>query len=183
MARILGVRTEVDSVLGAVAPLGLAAAATVTTLVVDLDPAGPEYPGERSLAEVVSEGPRRVELAPSGGRVAILRNGGIEWPAAVATVERLGATWPAIVLRIPVGSAGLPWPVIPVVPLLPGIFTPAHSRPAVWQRTDRGQRTPGPGPVLPPLSRSALTALLEVRHLPARRWVAGWRAVWDLPWP
>ncbi|MCA1735808.1 MAG: hypothetical protein LC739_06780 [Actinobacteria bacterium] len=183
MTRVLGLKTEIDAVLGAVAPLGLAAAAGATSLVIDLDPNGPSYPGERSLAEVVAEGPRRVELTPTAGSVAVLRNGGVDWHAAAETVERLAATWPAIVLRVPPGNANLPWPVIPVVPLLPGVLATGRSRPAVWQKTDRGQRPPGPGPALPPLRRATLVSLLELRYLPARRWVHSWQAVWELPWP
>src|SRR3990172_4895059 len=45
----LAVWTAFDGLLSAVAPLGLAAAAG-TALVVDLDPAGPPYPGRNSLA-------------------------------------------------------------------------------------------------------------------------------------
>jgi len=183
MAAVLGVRTEYDDVLGVIAPLGLAAAAGVTCLVVDLDTRGPAYPGERALADLVAEGPRRIELAPSGGSVAVLRNGGVDWRDALETIERLRASWPGMVLRAPREASSLPWPVIPVVSMLPGVLAPTRNRPAVWQLTDHGQRPPGPGPTLPPLRRSALTSLLQLRLLPARRWTAAWRTVWELPWP
>jgi hypothetical protein len=112
-----------------------------------------------------------------------MRNGGVEWPEAADTIERLAMAWPAVVLRAPLGGEALPWPIIPVVPLLPGLLGVEVARPAVWQRTERGQRPPGPGPTLPPLSRLAMSALLELRSLPAGRWVRAWRAVWELPWP
>lgn len=183
MTGVLGIRTELDSVLGAIAPIGLAAASGAMSLVLDLDPAGPRYPGERSLADVVAEGPRRVELSPAGGSLAIMRNGGVAWDEAAETVHRLAGAWPVLVLRVSVGTPDLPWPVVPVVPLLPGIMSTSTARPAVWQLTGRGQRPPGPGPILPPLGRAALTSLLEFRHLAAHRWVKAWRSVWELPWP
>jgi hypothetical protein len=183
MRRVFGVKTEIDNVLGAVAPIGLAAAAETAALVVDLDPFGPAFPGERSLADIVAEGPRRQELTPAGGALALLRNGGVDWEAAAETIERLAAAWPALVLRVPIDAQPLPWPVIPVVPLLPGFLSLRRPRAAVWQLTERGQKPPGPGPALPPLSRVALTSLLELRPPPARRWVRSWRAVWALPWP
>ena len=56
--------TPEDGVLGAVAPLAMAAAAG-TALVVDLDPHGPAYPGAVGLAGLVSEGPTRLDLEPA----------------------------------------------------------------------------------------------------------------------
>src|SRR4030066_639874 len=50
----LAIWTPEDGVLGALAPLGLAASAG-TALVIDLDPLGPRYPGEPSLADLVRE--------------------------------------------------------------------------------------------------------------------------------
>ena len=183
---ILGVRTEIDSVLSVVAPLGLAAAASRPVLVVDLDPTGPAYPGLRSLAEFVEDGPRRAEMSPSGsslsgGRVAILRNGGVQAEDAIEVIEALAAGWPNLVVRI-VGESPAPWPVIPVVPLFPGILAPAAGRGAVWQATAVMDNPPGPGPVLPPLTRPARTNLLHMRLFPPNRWVSAWRPVWGLAW-
>jgi hypothetical protein len=115
--------------------------------------------------------------------MAVLRNGGVEWSDAVETVERLTASWSSITLRIGLADTGLPWPVIPVVPLLPGFLTSVDGRPAIWQASERGQVAPGPGPVLPPLGRRAIYQLLEMRSIPRGRWVRGWRQVWELPWP
>jgi len=63
-----------DEVLGAVAPLALAAAAG-TALVVDLDPEGDRYPGEATLASLVAEGPTQEDLTPSQRGVAVVGNG------------------------------------------------------------------------------------------------------------
>ncbi|MEE8489046.1 MAG: hypothetical protein V3S43_01840, partial [Acidimicrobiia bacterium] len=73
----LAIWSPEDGVLGAVAPLGLAAASG-TALVVDLDPNGPNYPGASSLAALVADGPRRSDLQPVRKGVAVLANGGIE---------------------------------------------------------------------------------------------------------
>ncbi len=176
---ILAIRTEVDSVLSVVAPLGLLAAAERPALLIDLDPEGPAYPGPRSLAELVEEGPTRAELEPNG--VAMLRNGGISFEAASALVARLGQVWPSVTLRL--GPAdNLEVPLVPVIPLLPGVLAPTGGRAAVWQQASAGQVAPGPGPVLPHLNRAKLTALLEARTLPSGRWVDAWKAVWQLPW-
>lgn len=181
--RILGVRTEIDSVLSVLAPMGLAAAADSPSLLVDLDPAGPNYPSKRSLADLVADGPTRAELTPGPAEMAVLRNGGVGWIEAAETIERLAGSWPSISLRVGEGELGLPWPVIPVVPLLPGFLSVAGGRPAVWQASGLGQVAPGPGPVLPPLHRRAIHSLLETQSIPRGRWVRRWRQVWELPWP
>ncbi|HEX2420623.1 MAG TPA: hypothetical protein VHL55_03400 [Acidimicrobiia bacterium] len=183
MGRILGVRTAIDSVLSVVAPIGLAAAADRPALVLDLDPAGPRYPSKRSLADLVADGPTRAELTPGTEGMALLRNGGVGWGEAVVMIERLAHAWTSLILRVGGGESGLPWPVIPVFPLLPGFLTVTEARAAVWQASDRGQIPPGPGPVLPPLSRRDTRTLLETRSVPRGRWVRAWQQVWDLPWP
>lgn len=188
-ATVIGLHTESDQVLSVVAPVGLGAAAARPALVIDLDPAGPRYPGPRSLAELVGEGPTRSELFPrltsnQGSGVALLRNGGIGWEPAVSIVEALAKQWPAIVLRLPATGGPWPWPVVPVVPLFPGILQPEGGRAAVWQSITSGRDTaPGPGPVLPALDRSALSRLLTLRSEPRGRWVRAWSQVWELPWP
>lgn len=177
--RVLGVRTVGDDLLSAVAPLGLAAAAS-TALVVDLDPDGPAYPGDRTVVELIDEGPRHVEIQPSRSGVAVLRNGGADPMAACELVSILARSWPAIVLRV--GAADCPFPVIPVRPLWPGFLAPTEGRAAVWQRVGGGSEPPGPGPVLPPPGRSTIAALLAGRRPLRSRWVAAWRKVWRLPW-
>ncbi len=179
---ILGVRTEIDSVLSVVAPLGLAAAAlTRPVLMIDLDRDGMQYPGDRTLADLVDDGPRRPELRPEGGGVALLGNGGIDAERSLAAVDMVSRGWPALVLRVPPGME-VPWPVVPLVPILPGLLAPRGGRAAVWQAMSLGDQPPGPGPLLPPLNRGTLTALLEMRAEPAGRWVRAWRQVWELPW-
>jgi len=178
---IVGVRTELDSVLSVVAPLGLAAAASGPTLMIDLDPVGPAYPGLRSLAEMVETGPTRAEMSPSSGKLAVLRNGGVDPNEAVDVVEALAASWTHVVVRM-TGVVPPLWPVVPVVPLFPGILAPVRGRAAVWQATTLLDEPLGPGPVLPPLTRSILNGLLRMQSMPAGRWVAAWRPVWDLPW-
>lgn len=188
-ATVIGIHTEFDHVLSVVAPVGLAAAAARPALVIDLDPDGPPYPGTRSLAELVGEGPTRSELSPrlsgSGGAgVALLRNGGIGWEAAAPMIEALAQQWPALVLRLPENGGSWPWPVVPVRSLLPGILRPQGGRAAVWQSvTSRRAFAPGPGPVLPALNRSALERILVLRSEPRGRWVKAWSQVWELPWP
>jgi hypothetical protein len=177
--KVLGVRTEVDSVLSAVAPLGLAAAAG-TALMVDLDPQGPPYPSARSLADLVADGPRRDELTPQRQGVAVLRNGGVGWEQSAALVVTLAEHWPAVVLRV--GADRVEFPVVPVVPLLPGMLAPAQGRVAVWQAMAKGSSAPGAGPVLPAISRTVMQRLLEGTVDPRGRWVTAWERVWRLPW-
>jgi len=187
-ATVIGLHTEFDHVLSVVAPIGLAAAAARPALVIDLDPHGPQFPGPRSLAELVGEGPTRSELFPRmagarGSSVALLRNGGVGWESTVSMIEALAGQWPALVLRLP-SRGPWPWPVVPVIALLPGILRPVGGRAAVWQSvTSRRDIAPGPGPVLPALNRSALTRMLTFRSEPRGRWVKAWSQVWELPWP
>ena len=165
--------------------LGLAgrAAAAGTALVVDLDPAGPAYPGAASLAELVTEGPRRSDLVPDQKGVAVLRNGGVTPEAADPVLQALVAGWPSVVLRVArredaTGRAS----VAPVHPLLPGWLAPVPSGPAVYQRTGFRGKPPGPGPVLP-RPRPFLVASLLEGTMPGRSgWVRAWRSVWSVPW-
>jgi hypothetical protein len=188
-ATVIGLHTQSDHVLSVVAPVGLAVAAARPALVIDLDPEGPAYPGTRSLADLVGEGPTRAELFPrlpgaDGAGVALLRNGGIGWEPAIPMIEALAQQWPALVLRLPGSGGPWPWPVVPVVCLLPGILRPLGGRAAVWQSMmSRRDPAPGPGPVLPALNRSALSGMLTLRSEPRGRWVRAWSQVWELPWP
>lgn len=171
--------TEADPLLAAVAPLGLAAAAS-TALVVDLSEWPAAYPGRRTLAEVCDEGPTQSELTAPRSGIAVLANGGIDPVAALDTLTLLSSRWPAVVVRV--DTTEFPFPVIPVRLLLPGFLAPVGGHPAVWQRCPSGSPPPGPGPVLPPPSRATVSALIDCR-LPWRsRWVRAWRQVWELPW-
>jgi len=178
----LAVWTAFDGLLSAIAPLGLAAAVE-TALVVDLDPAGPPYPGQASLADLVAEGPRRADLVPVKNGVAVLRNGGVDGTEAREVVEALITGWPHVVVRI--GDAtiaeGLA-PVVPVRPLLPGLLAPRAETQCVYQRTGFAANPPGPGPVLPRPRPAFLASLLNGIIARRSRWVAAWRPVWRLPW-
>lgn len=174
--------TPEDGVLGAVAPLGLAMAVK-TALVVDLDPLGPRYPGESSLATLVAEGPRRSDLEPGRDGLAVLRNGGIALDEASDVVAGLLAGWPYVVLRMPAHPAPLDLtvPMAPIRPLLPGpLWTTSGA--AVHQRAGWRVAPPTPGPVLPMPHPLTWRALLTGRRPPADRWLRAWREVWTYPW-
>ena len=179
--RVLSIWTPSGGVLGAVAPLGLAAAAG-TALVVDLDPSGPRYPGTGSLAQLVKDGPRRDDLIPSRAGIAVLRNGGIDEAGSRQVIDALCAGWPAVVFR----RAGAVRPdalrVAPVRPMLPGSLFDRDPGPAVYQRCGWPVRPAGPGPVLPRPSARTLGALLDGERPPLTRWVRAWREVWEHPW-
>jgi hypothetical protein len=175
----LAVQCEADGVLGAIAPLALAASVG-TALVVDLDLAGPNYPSSGSLARLVSEGPRRSDLVPPRAGVCVLRNGGVDFQAAREVVAALLHGWPHVVLRCRDRVAVCP--TVPVVPLIPGrLIATTHHR-AVYQQMGWREKAPGPGPVLPTPSRSTVRALCEGQLPFASRWIRSWRPVWGLPW-
>jgi len=180
----LAIWTPEDGVLGALAPLGLAASAG-TALVVDLDPLGPRYPGEASLADLVREGPRRSDLSPARRGVAVLRNGGVGGVGVGEVLAALLAGWEKVVLRLPPRPAPVApgAPVVPVHLLLPGGLFPRGDGPAVYQSTRAMVTLRGPGVRLPVPSSGTVTGLLRGR-LPVAgdRWVRAWRPVWEGPW-
>lgn len=184
MPAVLAAWTPEDGLLGALAPLGLAAASG-TALVVDLDPLGPRYPGVRSLADLVGDGPSRSELEPDGRGVAVLRNGGIRAAEAAEVVTALISRWPRVVLRLPPRPVpnGVSVPVVPIRLLVPGGLLPASVDAAVYQATPHPMPLPGPGIRLPVPARRTTAALLTGR-MPGRgdRWIRAWRAVWEGPW-
>ncbi|MDJ0924556.1 MAG: hypothetical protein QNJ77_08345 [Acidimicrobiia bacterium] len=180
MATLL-LETAAGGVLGTVAPLALGAAAG-TALVVDLDENGPPYPGEGSLASLVEDGPRLAELRPARRGVAVLRNGGVGYETAAEVVAALAAGWPNVVLRGAPGIAQEDFPVVPVVPLLPGGMTAVSPRAAVYQQVGWNEKAPGPAVVLPTPSRRVVAALLTGTVPMRNRWIAAWRRVWELPW-
>ncbi len=174
---VLAIHTPEDGLLGALAPLGLAAAAG-TALVVDLDPQGPHYPGEGSLAQLVADGPRRSDLSPARSGLAVLRNGGIESSAAAEVVEALCDGWPAVVLRLPEPARDRSADVV-VRPLVPGaLFT--DRGPAVYQ--ELGFQIPAPGPRLPALARAHAGSLPAGTGPRRSRWVRAWAPAWNGTW-
>lgn len=174
---VVAIWSPLDGVLGAVGPLALAAAAG-TALVVDLDPHGPRYPGDTSLAHLVAEGPRRADLVPERRGIAVLGNGGVEPEAAEEVLHALVEGWPSVVFRLPPDHRGGDG-AIPVVPLLPGGLMADFGSPAVYQRSGWSIDPPGPGIVLPRPRRSTLGALLTGgMPPPGDRWIGAWRALW-----
>lgn len=172
---VRAIHTREDGLLGALAPLGLGAAAG-TALVIDLDEEGPTYPGTGSLAQLVAEGPRRIDLSPARPGLAVLRNGGIDAESAAEVIAAVVTGWPAVILRLPRSS-----PIEPdllVQPLVPGGLFPSDPRGrTVYQ--DLGFRLPADGLVLPPLGRGAAAALLAGTVPLRSSWVRAWKALWD----
>jgi hypothetical protein len=179
----VAVWTPEDGLLGVLAPLGMAVAAD-HCLVLDLDPLGPRYPGNRSLAAMVEDGPRREDLAAPRRGIAVIRNGGVEAPAAAPVVDALVEGWDRVVLRLPPrGSAAPGVPVVPVRMVLPAELYARLDGPAVYQTTPGGLRLPGPGVRLPVPSRRTVTALLRgTLPLATCRWIRAWRRAWEVPW-
>lgn len=177
--RVLGVRCDQDVVLHTVAPLGLAAAAP-PCLVIDLDPAAPRYGSPSSLAQMVTDGPRRADLVPGRSGVAVLASGGAGLADSEPLVRELVARWPRVVVRA--GDGVLPWPTVPVRLLVPELRFRPLPGPAVYQPVLPVSPSPRPGLVLPVLSRSLARSLLAGRVEPRRRWVRAWAAAWRLPW-
>lgn len=174
-----------DGLLGAVAPLALAATRT-TALVVDLDPRGPHYPGSGSLARLVEDGPRRADLEPARRGVAVLRNGGVTAKVAAPVVEALVGGWPAVVLRLPARhrelGAAFRVPCVPFRLLVPPGLFPPPTGPSVWQSVGWAMAAPGPGPVLPRPGAAAVRALMSGVKPPAGRWLRGVAKLWGVRW-
>jgi hypothetical protein len=170
-----------DEVLGAVAPLALGAAAG-TALVVDLDPDGPHYPGDVSLASLVADGPTKADLSPPRRGVAVVRNGGIDPQDAEAVLHALVEGWPAVVFRLPAGHIA-DGSALPVLPLVPGSLLRRSLGTAVYQRSAWRVQAPPGSVVLPRPGSGTLSALLRghTPH-PADRWIRAWRRVWRNAW-
>lgn len=174
---VLGVESP-DPVLSLFGALGLGASAG-TALVVDM--ARTSGVGtERTLADLLEDGPALHELSPARSGVAVISAGAVAPVAGLALIERLATNWPALVVRCSAGD--WPGPTVPVRPLLPGMLAPVEIIPAVWQTVVGGVRPPGPGPVLPRLGLHNARNLLSGR-LPTRgRWLRVWERVWGMPW-
>jgi len=178
----LAVWTPEDGLLGALAPLGLALAAR-SALVIDLDPGGPRYPGDRSLADLVADGVRRPDLEPRSG-VVVLRNGGVAPSEAGVVVGALVDHHPVVVLRLPPRPipGSIPVPVVPVRLLVPGGWF-SQDGPAVYQATPSWERMPGDGVRLPVPAMGTVAALLCGRRPGARdRWIEAWKKAWRASW-
>jgi hypothetical protein len=174
---VLGVESP-DPVLSLFGALGLGASAG-TALIVDMA-TGSGVGSERTLADLLEDGPALHELSPARSGVAMISAGPVEVTAGLALIERLSANWPAVVVRF--SDDAWPGPRVPVRPLLPGLLAPTEMIPAVWQTVVAGVRPPGPGPVLPRLGPRSARNLLAGR-LPARgRWLRVWERVWAMPW-
>lgn len=177
---VLSIRSPEDAVLGAVAPVALAAAAG-TALVVDLDRDGPAYPGELSLAKLAEQGPRRSDLSPPRPGIALLANGGIGAEDSAEVLDALIAGWPAVVFRLPPAMESER--AITVVPLAARMVLPAPSGRVVYQRSGWRERAPEGATVLARPSRATIRRLLTgVNALPGDRWVRSWRPLWRPPW-
>lgn len=177
----LSIWTREDGVLGAVAPIGLAAAAG-TALVVDLDTRGPRYPGASTLADLVRHGPRRADLVPGRRGVCLLRNGGVPAADAGDVLDALVAGWPNVVFRLP-ATVDPPGSAVTVHPLVPGGWFPIIGHRAVAQASGWRVTVPDGAVVLPRPRRATLTRLLSGEApAPGDRWVRAWRRVWETPW-
>ena len=177
---VLGTWCPDDAVLGAVAPLALAASAG-TALVIDLDPSSIDYPTAGTLADLVADGPTRADLLPKRRGVAGLGNGGVTGEEAADVIAALVAGWPRVVLRHDRRSRPGTTGVVPVHPLAPGRrFDPG---PAVYQPGPWSIRLPPPALVLPRARPGTVRCLLEGRRPGTSRWLSAWRRVWELPWP
>lgn len=174
---MLAVRSP-DPVLSLLGPLGLAAnlpACLIVDLIGDL-----ALPTSRSLADILTDGPRLEELSPGRRGIALIRGGPIGVTEAAQAVDQMATHWPAVVVRPT--SGGWAGPTVPLVPIYPGLLAPREEGSAVWQPTGVHGRPPGPGPVLPRL-RPGLVRRLLAGKVPVRsRWVSAWRRVWELPW-
>ena len=171
--------TPEDALLSAVAPLGLGVAAPGPALVVDLsgDAAWPF--ATLTLAQLVADGPRRADLSPARPGVAVLASGGITPTEADGVLRHLVDGWPFVVLRMTPGSRPPSWPVIPVVPVLPGGLTvPVEGRVA-YQEAGWGRHLSSPGPRLPLPRRGTWQALAEGRRPAPDRWIRALRRVWS----
>jgi hypothetical protein len=145
---------------------------------VDLDPNGPAYPGDRSLAQLVAEDPTEGDLAPQPG-VAVIRNGGVDPGAAAEVVTALLERWDRVVLRLsPRSRPDGEVPVVTVRMLTGGWFQTAETA-SVWQATGDWVPMPADGIRLPVPDRATVRALRAGRRPVRSRWVAAWRSVWS----
>lgn len=174
---VLGVWSP-DPILSVVAPIGLAASVG-TALVIDLVVGA--HGSVRTLADLISEGPKLSELSPARQGIAMLPGGRVSSSEAVDIIDQLAVHWPALVVRLDGPDPG--FVSVPVIPLFPGKLAPRpEPRPGVWQPVAGGSDPPGPGPVLPRLRPGTLRRILSGQRPRNNRWVMAWRPIWEMPW-
>ncbi len=163
-----------DAVLDAVAPIVLASAHD-TALVVDLGEGSIVYPGEHTLAALVNDGPRLVDLTPDRKGLAVLPNGGVGVEESAEVIWALIEGWPLVVLRGRADQFGVH---IPVVPLYPGVD---QHDPAVFVSTGLIEPIDADSLVVPGPSRATARRVIGGGSAP-RRLVSAWEKVWSHPW-
>lgn len=168
--------TSDDPVLRWVGPIGLALAAG-STLIVDT---GRTSSSGRTLEDLADAGPRLAELSPGRVGVATIGAGRLGGPALVELIDTLAASWPAVVIRTDVTQPGIP--SVPYRGLYPGLERDDAAPVSVWQPAIGVRPGSLPGPIMPRLGRRDLLLMLGGRTPAARRWIAAWRRVWEMPW-
>lgn len=174
---VLALWSPADLMLGVVGPLGATVAAG-TALLIDLDPHGPRYGGDHTLADLVAEGPTKTQLEPVRPGPAVLRNGGIDPEDAEDVVAALVRRWPNVVLRCaPHTDASRS--AVALLPLLPPPFTPQVAGTAVYQRTSISTQQPSGAIALPIPRPGTIKALLSGQRPPSHdRWIKSFRKIW-----
>lgn len=166
-----------DLLSSVLTPIGLAMTRP-QTLVIDLDPEGPRYGSEYSLADLVEDGPTRQQLEPRPKAVAVLPNGGIGIDDAAQVVGELVKRWPNTVLRCNPATPP-PETAISVLPLLPAPFMSRPPTRIVFQQLGFAQEAPKGALVLPRPGRSTIDALMGLRTMPTRSaWLRKLSRVW-----
>jgi hypothetical protein len=172
----LAVCTHHDDLLGLVAPFAIASFRP-TVLVVDLEPDGLGFPGERTLAALVEDSPTLAELVPERAGVASLPNGGISADETGEVLSALQRGWPSVVFRSRHPIDGMPF--VNVRPELGSVGAPGQS---VWVKSGFGVDEESEGPRVRPPGRAAFLAARSGRTMRGR-WLRSWEQVWEWPWP
>jgi hypothetical protein len=150
------------------------------SLVVDLDPRGPNYGGSYTLAQLVERGPTLAELQPHARGPAVIANGGVTVGEASEVVAALISGWPNVVLRCD-PAASIPNRAVPIVPLLPEPLAISVGRQAVYQSVGLRVSPPPSAFVLPRPRLATIDALIGLRTISGRsRWLGALSKVWDL---
>ena len=176
---VIALWSESDHLLSVLAPIGLALNRS-PSLVVDLDPFGPRYQTEYSLADLVADGPTRAQLEPPASGITVLPNGGVAVAQASDVVGALANRWPNVVIRCD-PRAEPPDSAVAIVPLLPAPFlSPRHGR-VVFQSLGFRVPTPAGSLVLPSPDTATVRALTGLARPPVRsKWVRALGKLWAL---